>query len=141
MAAAEVTLEPGREWHLDVRFPATPKDVGRVRRALSELGLPTDVLEDAQLLATELVTNSVKYAGLRPDELVRITARWSGTSLRVDVFDREHGPSGDAVAGGIRPSPGAESGWGLYLIDRVASRWGNSPGHYWFEIEAPETER
>jgi hypothetical protein len=39
-----------------------------------------------------------------------------------------------AVSGSIRPAPGAESGWGLYLVDRLASRWGTSAGGYWFEL-------
>jgi len=38
------------------------------------------------------------------------------------------------VSGSIRPAPGAESGWGLYLVDRVASRWGTSAHGYWFEL-------
>ena len=34
------------------------------------------------------------------------------------------------------PEPSLEGGWGLYLLDRVARRWGVHEGstHVWFEI-------
>jgi len=115
--------------------PATLKSVLRVRRALEDLGLPPALLDDAQLLATELVTNSIQHAGLLPHDSVHVRADWSGTRLRVDVRDRA---SLSQLAGAIRPSPGAESGWGLFLVDRLASRWGTGPGRYWFELELGE---
>ena len=94
---------------LDLHVPATPKVASLVRRALSYLELPEDELAVAQLLASELVTNSIRHAGLTPTDEVRIRA--------------------------IRPAPGAQSGWGLFLVDRLSDRWGSSPGRYWFEIE------
>ena len=39
------------------------------------------------------------------------------------------------LAGSIRPAPGSESGWGLYLVDHIASRWGSMPGRYWFQLD------
>jgi anti-sigma regulatory factor (Ser/Thr protein kinase) len=93
------------------------------------------MLDDAKLLASELVTNSIRHAGLGPDDRVRVRAIWSGTKLRVDVFDRSGKVDSLLVAGSIRPAPGAESGWGLYLVDRLASRWGAATGRYWFELE------
>jgi hypothetical protein len=44
------------------------------------------------------------------------------------------------VSGSIRPTPGAESGWGLFLVDRLASRWGTAAGGYWFELRAEPPE-
>jgi len=42
------------------------------------------------------------------------------------------------IAGSIRPAPGAESGWGLFIVNRLATRWGaihdGAPG-YWFELD------
>ena len=123
---------------LDLEIPAVPRMVSEVRRAFEDVPLPPRLLSDAQLLVTELVTNSIHHAGLRRDELIRVVATLSTSTLRVDVHDggrRRLGPS--VVAGAIRPAPGAESGWGLYLVDRLAVRWGRSPGRFWFELALP----
>jgi len=100
--------------------------------------MPAALLEDAKLLASELMTNSIRHSGLGTDELVHVTANWTGRVLRVIVQDRTGYPAPSPVVGAIRPSPGAESGWGLYLVDRIASRWGTSldgGAGYWFELE------
>jgi anti-sigma regulatory factor (Ser/Thr protein kinase) len=97
--------------------------------------LPAPLLEVARLLTSELVTNSIQHAELGPHDSIRVRADWSGTRLRVDVRDRVETRGQHPVAGAIRPAPGAESGWGLFLVDRLASRWGSSPGRYWFELE------
>jgi two-component sensor histidine kinase len=38
------------------------------------------------LAVSELVTNSVRHAGLAPDDLIRITVDWSGARLKVRVI-------------------------------------------------------
>lgn len=126
---------------LRLRFPARPENVSLIRRALDGMGLPDPVREDAVLLTTELVTNSIRHADLGPDDHVDVTASWSGTVLRVIVRDSGSGvPPSDIVAGSIRPSPGGQSGWGLYLVDRLSTRWGTNLGGtvgFWFELEQP----
>jgi anti-sigma regulatory factor (Ser/Thr protein kinase) len=119
---------------LDVSIRATRKAASTARRALAQLELPLPLANDAQLAASELVTNSVRHAGLAPDDLIRLTVDWSGARLRVHVRDGGRGVRPGVVSGSIRPVPGAESGWGLYLVDRVASRWGTSAEGYWFEL-------
>jgi len=93
------------------------------------------------LLTTELVTNSIRHADLGPGDNVDVTAVWSGTVLRVIVRDSGSGaPPSDIVAGSIRPAPGGQSGWGLYLVDRLSTRWGTNLGGtvgFWFELEQP----
>jgi anti-sigma regulatory factor (Ser/Thr protein kinase) len=106
-----------------------------VREALGDLGLPSAVLADARLLVNELVTNSIRHSGLGPEDQIRIRAEWSGSRLRVDVYDRPGSRRPTPVVGSIRPSPGAQSGWGLYVLDRVAQRWGVVSGRYWFELQ------
>lgn len=124
----------GGRRRLDVRVPAAARRVASVRDALADLDLPPPLLDDAQLLVSELVTNSIRHAGLGPQDGVRIQAEWTGTRLRVDVWDRAGTPA-PQLGGAIRPDPGTESGWGLYLVDSLASRWGWAPGRYWFELE------
>jgi anti-sigma regulatory factor (Ser/Thr protein kinase) len=120
---------------LEFRVPVAPKMVSEVRRAIGELPLPAPLLDDARLLATELVTNCIRHAGLRPDDLIRVRAQLSGPRLRVDVIQGDRRGTPHPVAGAIRPAPGAESGWGLYLVERIATRWGYGRGRYWFELE------
>jgi anti-sigma regulatory factor (Ser/Thr protein kinase) len=125
---------PDTPRRLDFSIRATRKAAATARRALSTLDLPRPLANDAQLAISELVTNSIRHAGLALDDLIRITVDWSGARLRVHVRDggRRLRPAG--VSGTIRPAPGAESGWGLYLVDRLASRWGTSADGYWFEL-------
>jgi anti-sigma regulatory factor (Ser/Thr protein kinase) len=118
---------------LDLSIQATRRAASEARRALRQLELPLPLANDAQLAVSELVTNSLRHAGLGPEDLIRITVDWSGERLKVRVRDRGRGPPSSPVAGSIRPAPGAESGWGLYLVDRLASRWGTGGG-YWFEL-------
>jgi serine/threonine-protein kinase RsbW len=119
-------------------MPALPGTVPDVRRALSDLPLPAAVLKDAQLLASELVGNSIRHAGLNRDDRIRIRANLSGGRLRVEVFDQASVTGRSSVAGAVRPGPGAESGWGLYLVDRLATRWGRGHGKHWFELEVDQ---
>jgi serine/threonine-protein kinase RsbW len=120
-----------REVDLDLEIRAAPSELRDVRRALRRLPIPGEAFDTVELLVTELVSNSIRHAGLRPTDRIRVRTRAEGDVLRVEVFD---GGPGGSVAGGIRPSPGAESGWGLWLVDRLATRWGHRRGCYWFEI-------
>jgi anti-sigma regulatory factor (Ser/Thr protein kinase) len=129
---------PDTPRRLDFRLRATRTAPRRARRALGQLRLPLPLAFDAQLLVSELVSNSVRHAGLGPDALIQVTADWSGDRLRVHVRDGGRHRRASPVAGSIRPAPGAESGWGLYLVDRVASRWGTTAGGYWFELRGDQ---
>ena len=122
-------------------LPARPEILAPIREALAEMGMPEPILMDATLLTSELVTNSIRHAGLEPSDDIELVAEWSGSTLRVVVRDggvREL-PT-NVLAGSIRPSPTGRSGWGLYLVDRLASRWGTNLGGrpgFWFELEGP----
>jgi anti-sigma regulatory factor (Ser/Thr protein kinase) len=87
------------------------------------------VLDSVRLLVTELVTNAVRHAGAATVELVVLVG-----SRRVHVEVANAG--GEFIA---RPRNGRDSGWGLFLIDRLSDDWGvaDKPGRQcvWFELE------
>jgi anti-sigma regulatory factor (Ser/Thr protein kinase) len=119
---------------LDLEMPAVSAALTDLRSAFAELPVPASALDDARLLVSELVGNSMRHARLGPNDTIRVTAEVENDRLRVDVIDGGRG-GGPPVAGGIRPSPGAESGWGLYLVETLATRWGHGAGRYWFELD------
>ena len=118
----------------DTRAPS------RARRALrSELEsvLEDDVLDRAMLLVSELVTNSVRHGGLRPDQEIELTVRASPHHLRVEVA-----APGEGFELASSPPPtrrdAPAGGWGLYLVDRLSSAWGVEGGgvtKVWFEMD------
>ena len=126
--------ESGAGHRLDLEVPPTPGMLSSVRAALTELPLSARALEDARLLVSELVANSMRHARLGPNDTIRVTAEVTHGRLRVDVVDggRRGAP---LLEGAVHPRPGAESGWGLYLVEILSSRWGHGPGRYWFELE------
>jgi len=76
-----------------------------------------EVVQEAQLLVSELVTNAVRY-GAPPIEL---QVRCAGDDrLQVRVRDSEPRAPRAAEAG-----PDAESGRGLLLVDLVSDAWGH----------------
>jgi anti-sigma regulatory factor (Ser/Thr protein kinase) len=122
---------------IDLRIPARAESVRQARRALEDLGLPRDLFEDARLMVSELVSNSVVHSGLGPDDEIRVQADWSDSTLRVTVSGGPPSSEHVTVVGSIRPIPGSESGWGLFLVNELADRWGTDIDDvisYWFSI-------
>ncbi len=119
-------------------FPLPPSAqaarMGRqsVRHVLA--GTPDEVLERIELLVSELVTNSVTHAALTPEQNVDLKVLTGPGRVRVEVADpgSHFNPEG-------RPPPGAESRWGLFLLNQMADRWGmdrRDPGKtLWFEVD------
>jgi anti-sigma regulatory factor (Ser/Thr protein kinase) len=118
---------------LSIQLPVGAESPALARRALASMaGLDQELLQQAVLLVSELVTNSVRHGARGGIELY---ARDDGRLLRIEV--RDSGP-------GFTPRPGIRSagalepgGWGLLLVDRIADRWGvESDGgtSVWFEL-------
>ena len=92
---------------------------------------PLAVLQDAQLLISELVSNSFQHAGPAHGARIRVSA---GTFDGVVWFDVADVGGRGSVA---RRPPQGSGGMGLNIVDAVAARWGTSDGdgtHVWFEL-------
>jgi anti-sigma regulatory factor (Ser/Thr protein kinase) len=92
------------------------------------------VVDEAMLLVSELVTNSVRHAELGPEDTIAVRVLTTPSALRIEVADP--GPGFDPAA---VPAPNGHAGWGLSLLDRIAARWGVSRGdgaEVWFELDA-----
>ncbi|MFI0722280.1 SpoIIE family protein phosphatase [Streptomyces sp. NPDC021224] len=114
-------------WFLEPQ-PQTPGRARRlVRQALRRWDLE-DQLEAAELLVSEIVTNAVRYAE-RP-----ITLRL----LRTDVLRCEVGDDAPLLPRMRHAAPEEEGGRGLYLVNRMAQRWGatrlGAGKVVWFEL-------
>src|SRR5947208_17140420 len=99
--------------------PFGPRAPGEARRLLAPLGglVPPEVLIDLALLVSEMVTNSVKHSG-RSDRHVDVSIRAGSDAVQVEV--RDGGPGFEPIPLRAAPPPGA-GGWGLFIVDRLAT--------------------
>lgn len=119
-------------WFLDPEEQAPGRARRLVRRALERWGLE-EMSDSVELLVSEVVTNAVRYAE-RP-----VTLRL----LRTDVLRCEVGDDSPQLPRQRRARDTDEGGRGLFLVNRLARRWGAtrlSTGKVvWFEIAVPGT--
>lgn len=115
-----------------VELPAEPVSARKARRvvldALADWSLG-DLCDEAALLVSEVVTNSVLHAGSTID----LTVRRRGEGIRVEVRDRsETLPSPRSYAGD------SVTGRGLEILDLTAANWGAELSEdgkvVWFEL-------
>jgi anti-sigma regulatory factor (Ser/Thr protein kinase) len=118
---------------ISLRLRGGPEAAARARRALSKLRADIDppLMETLRLLVTELVSNSVRHAH---SETVILKVLVGRTAVLTEVTDE--GPGFDPADAG---TPGTDdSGWGLFLVERLADRWGVSQDpdatRVWFEL-------
>ncbi|HEY8983237.1 MAG TPA: SpoIIE family protein phosphatase, partial [Streptomyces sp.] len=109
-----------------------------VRDTLQGWGF-ADIVDDAVVLTSELVTNAVIHAGTHADVL----CLRSDDGVRIEVSDRY--PEREIPLQGALPAmsnPDREGGRGLQLCSAIAGRWGveYTPTHknVWFQLALPE---
>ncbi|MEU0517128.1 ATP-binding protein [Streptosporangium sp. NPDC006007] len=115
-----------------VDLPAKVASVPQARRYVRHLleGIGHPQADDALLLVTELVTNSVRHSdsGRVPGGRVSVSIATHDGTLHIDVLDagsKGHEPR-------LRPGVNAGSGGGrgLWLVHELSSAWG------WYETPA-----
>lgn len=121
---------------VDVVLPVVPEAAFEARHFLGEFRASLDprVFEDLRLLVSEVVTNSLRHAGLSGPDRIRLRVSLEERWIRAEVHD--HGP-------GFTPSDPAsslyrQSGWGLFLVRQIADRWGidrTDDSCVWFELD------
>ncbi|WP_165989836.1 SpoIIE family protein phosphatase [Streptomyces sp. YIM 98790] len=131
---------------ITARAAATFEPVGRsvatargfVRDTLQGWGLD-DLIDDAVVLTSELVTNAVIHAGTSAE----VHCLRDAKGVRIEVADRhpERGlPVADAVRGYVDTD--SEGGRGLMLCAALSSRWGVEytavDKRVWFRLDEPE---
>lgn len=79
------------------------------------------LVDDVRLLVSELVTNSVRHARLTGDATIRVSVAIVGGMVRVEVED-----PGDGAIAAVPPDREHGGGFGLYLVEILAERWGSS---------------
>jgi len=114
--------------------PASPgRARSLVRHALDAWGLADDV-RIAELLTSELVTNAVEHAATP----LFLNVTFDTVTVRVEIID-----TGNEMPALVEiPDTG---GYGLRIVDRLASRWGveqvpDVGKNVWFELDVANPE-
>jgi len=106
-------------------WPHSPRSVGRARRLLvhhlDAWGMP-HLIDPAQLVLSELVTNSVRHARSPQGHLIATRFERLDQGLRIEVHD-----ANESKPERRRTSASAEFGRGLALVDALTGgQWGVS---------------
>jgi transcriptional regulator with XRE-family HTH domain/anti-sigma regulatory factor (Ser/Thr protein kinase) len=121
-------------WHpgqFRKRFPndSLAPALARAALAATTIGIPVDAFDNAALLTSELVTNSVRHSS---SSWVEVAYTLGIGTLRIEVSDQ----SRETVHA---RTPDIDGGWGLRLVGELATRWGvdRQPAGktIWFELD------
>lgn len=107
-----------------VALPAVPESIPRSREVLDGLRgeLDESVLDDLRLIVSELVTNSIRHAGMRTGDPIDLEVSVDESTIRLELRDRGRGFEPPVTPTNLFQ----ESGWGLFLISQLTDRWGVS---------------
>ena len=117
---------------LQIAIPREKASPAAARRALRDWchgEADADLLDDAELLVSELVTNALRHG----HGAIALRAALDDNRLFVEVVDE--GTGFERVL--RRRDFDQVGGWGLEIVEELASRWGVHEGttHVWFELE------
>ncbi len=121
---------------LVLELQRTVEAPGIARAAVSELSrdlcLGGATFQTLVLLVSEVVSNAVLHSGGPAGAPITLTASVTADALRITVTD-----AGGGFMPRQRDPASIHDGYGLYLVDKSASRWGvdsTGPTSVWFEL-------
>jgi two-component sensor histidine kinase len=110
-------------------LPNDASAVGGARHAISQHpALAPQLRDDLALITSELVANAVLHGACTPEDRVRVRADYGDDWARITV--RDGGGGFDPAAAPRR----RDGGFGLRIVEALASRWGIAPGVVWAEL-------
>ena len=119
---------------LQFRHASRPTEIGRARRDVEDALKAADVdratAGDVMLLVSELVSNAVRHTRC---ERFEVRLEVAPDRLRIEVHD-----GGDGFVPKIAPSDDGTGGYGMFIVDRLADRWGverDPSGVIWIELD------
>ena len=119
---------------LRFRHASRPTAIGRARHevedALTAAELDPSTSGDLMLLVSELVTNAVRHAR---GEVFEVRIAVDPDVLRLEVHD-----DGAGFEPEIAPYDDGTGGYGLFIVDQLADRWGverDAGGVIWLELD------
>jgi serine/threonine-protein kinase RsbW len=102
------------------RFAAVPAIRGTVVADLVARGVSAQVIDEAEIVVSELVANAIRHAHSLPDGTVRVHWKVKNDAVEVEVSDG---------GGPTEPRPAPRSTWaaagrGLRIVRSLAHEWG-----------------
>lgn len=128
-----------------VRIQWAPAAAPRIRKALVEdllaRELPAEVVDEAEIVVSELVANAIRHAKPLADGAIRIHWKVKNNVVEVEVSDG----GGPTVPRPAPPTTWAPGGRGLRIVRSLAHEWGvieESHGRtVWASLGGPSRRR
>jgi anti-sigma regulatory factor (Ser/Thr protein kinase) len=118
------------ELHRNLRAPSLAR--AALARRCENLDLDGSVFQSLILLVSEVVSNAVRHSPGPRESPIELVAASTGETIRITVTD-----AGRGFTPRPRDPTGTSDGYGLYLLEKVATSWGvDSDGDtkVWFEL-------
>jgi anti-sigma regulatory factor (Ser/Thr protein kinase) len=124
------------ERHLELELDPESSSPQIARNALTRLdGITPELLDKAQLITSELITNGLRHGDTETGAPIRFSARLHPSFLRIEVAN----PAAAASRPAMQPRGQLRSsGYGLIIVDALADRWGSDVGddvRVWCELD------
>lgn len=115
---------PGQGLVRTARIPWSPDASSEARRVvvsdLEAREVPDPIIDEAELVLSELVANSLRHASPLTDGTIRVHWKAKNDIVEIEVSDG----GGSTTPSVRRPQPWAPSGRGLRIVRSLAHEWG-----------------
>jgi two-component sensor histidine kinase len=132
LSARPVGAAPRLELVLQRSLHAPARARAALARHCEDLELDPSVFQSLILLVSEVVSNAVQHSAGPPEAPIELVAAFTDATIRITVTD-----AGRGFTPRPRDPSSTRDGYGLYLLEKVATSWGvDSHGDtkVWFEL-------